>query len=236
MTPPPRDLAERSLQFSKQLVQFVEHEQRRRVLSARTLDQLLRAGTAIGAHNAEADAAITRRHLLALRAGALKEARETEYWLEVVAAAGRSHSPAAVTELQQQASQLTAIPVRGDGRRDRQRAGHVAAGQRAHGRASAGAQARTRGPGPVRVFYEAGPCGYALQRQITTPPHRVNPYAPIRERVHPTPPFLPPLTPPLIPLLPPPFALLTCSPLPPASAATAGSSRESPSRPSGVGR
>ena len=24
-------------------------------------------------------------------------------------------------------------------------------------------------PGPVRVFYEAGPCGYALQRQLTTP-------------------------------------------------------------------
>ena len=24
-------------------------------------------------------------------------------------------------------------------------------------------------PGPVRVFYEAGPCGYALQRQMTTP-------------------------------------------------------------------
>jgi transposase len=24
-------------------------------------------------------------------------------------------------------------------------------------------------PGPVQVFYEAGPCGYALQRQLTTP-------------------------------------------------------------------
>jgi transposase len=24
-------------------------------------------------------------------------------------------------------------------------------------------------PGDVRVFYEAGPCGYALQRQLTTP-------------------------------------------------------------------
>src|SRR5512132_870019 len=23
-------------------------------------------------------------------------------------------------------------------------------------------------PGPVHVFYEAGPCGYALQRQVTT--------------------------------------------------------------------
>jgi hypothetical protein len=24
-------------------------------------------------------------------------------------------------------------------------------------------------PGPLSVFYEAGPCGYALQRQVTTP-------------------------------------------------------------------
>src|SRR3989442_5329629 len=23
-------------------------------------------------------------------------------------------------------------------------------------------------PGPVHIFYEAGPCGYALQRQVTT--------------------------------------------------------------------
>lgn len=104
-----RDLTERSLEFSKLLTTFVEHEQRRRVLSARVLDQLLRAGTAIGAHNAEADAAITRRHLLALRAGALKEARETEYWLELVASGGRSHSDDAVRQLQAQASQLTAI-------------------------------------------------------------------------------------------------------------------------------
>lgn len=104
-----RDLTERSLEFSKELTAFVDHEQRRRVLAARVLDQLLRAGTAIGAHNAESDAAITRRHLLALRAGALKEARETEYWLELVAAGGRSHSDDAVKQLQAQASQLTAI-------------------------------------------------------------------------------------------------------------------------------
>ena len=109
MTQPPRDLTARSLQFARQLTAFIEHEQRRRVLSARILDQLLRAGTAIGAHNAEADAAITRRHLLALRAGALKEARETEYWLELIASGGRSHSDDAVRQLQAQASQLTAI-------------------------------------------------------------------------------------------------------------------------------
>jgi four helix bundle protein len=109
MAPPTRDLAERSLQFSKELARFVEREQRRRVLSARVLDQLLHAGTAIGAHNAEADAAITRRHLLALRAGALKEALETEYWLDIVASAGHSQSGSDVAALRLQASQLTAI-------------------------------------------------------------------------------------------------------------------------------
>lgn len=72
-----RDLSARSLRFSTELAAFVEVEQRRRVVSPRVLDQLLRAGTSIGAHNAEAEVAITRRHLLALRAGALKEAVET---------------------------------------------------------------------------------------------------------------------------------------------------------------
>ena len=33
-------------------------------------------------------------------------------------------------------------------------------------------------PGPVQVFYEAGPCGYALQRQMTTPRVRCDVIAP----------------------------------------------------------
>ena len=33
-------------------------------------------------------------------------------------------------------------------------------------------------PGPVRVFYEAGPCGYALQRQLTTSRVRCDVVAP----------------------------------------------------------
>jgi transposase len=33
-------------------------------------------------------------------------------------------------------------------------------------------------PGPVHVFYEAGPCGYALQRQVTTPRVRCDVVAP----------------------------------------------------------
>mgnify|MGYP002681825159 CR=1 FL=1 len=48
------------------------------------LQQALRAGTAIGAHCAEAKAATTRRHLISLRAGALREAREALYWLNLI--------------------------------------------------------------------------------------------------------------------------------------------------------
>ena len=33
-------------------------------------------------------------------------------------------------------------------------------------------------PGPIRVFYEAGPCGYALQRQVTTSRVRCDVVAP----------------------------------------------------------
>ena len=109
MATPTRDLTARSRRFSADLCAFVEREQRRRVLSARVLDQVIRAGTAIGAHNAEADAAITRRHLLALRAGALKEALETEYWLGLIADGGLCLDATELAALQAQLSQLTAI-------------------------------------------------------------------------------------------------------------------------------
>ena len=109
MAQAPRNLAGRAFAFSAQLLAFVEVEQRRRTLSARVLDQLLRAGTAIGAHTAEAESAITRRQLLALRAGALKEAHETRYWLELIASSGRSHTPAEVENLRAGVSELIAI-------------------------------------------------------------------------------------------------------------------------------
>src|SRR5918993_3115372 len=80
----PRDLLERSATFSARLLRFMAAERKRGVVPQSLLQQALRAGTAIGAHNAEAQSAITRRHLLALRAGALREAREAQYWLHLI--------------------------------------------------------------------------------------------------------------------------------------------------------
>ena len=97
----------RSLRFADNVVALVEMEQRRRVVQARILDQLLRAGTSIGAHNSEAESALTRRHLLALRA--LQEAQETQYWLRLLERRGSSHSAVQLADLLSQASQLVAI-------------------------------------------------------------------------------------------------------------------------------
>jgi four helix bundle protein len=48
--------------------------------------QVLRAGTSIGANVEEARAASSRRDLIARFAVALREARETKYWLRLIAA------------------------------------------------------------------------------------------------------------------------------------------------------
>ena len=75
---------QRSSVFSGRLLRFTANERRRGVIPHSLLQQALRAGTAIGAHAAEADSAMTRRHLIALRAGALREAREAMYWLNLI--------------------------------------------------------------------------------------------------------------------------------------------------------
>jgi len=46
--------------------------------------QLLRAGTSIGANLKEADLAISKKEFIAKAQIALKEAAETEYWLEIL--------------------------------------------------------------------------------------------------------------------------------------------------------
>ena len=48
-------------------------------------------------------------------------------------------------------------------------AGELDGAERAEGRSAPGRKLERDAPGRVRVFYEAGPCGYALQRQVTTP-------------------------------------------------------------------
>ena len=73
---------EKSFEFALQMVEVykVLRENREFVLSR----QLLRSGTSIGANIEEANAGQSRRDFLSKMSVALKEARETRYWLSLL--------------------------------------------------------------------------------------------------------------------------------------------------------
>jgi four helix bundle protein len=70
--------------------------------------QLLRAGTAIGANLEEAKSAHSRRDLAAKYVVALREARECHYWLRLIAA-DQPHLSSSLAELLEECSQLIAV-------------------------------------------------------------------------------------------------------------------------------
>ncbi|RFC51596.1 MAG: 23S rRNA-intervening sequence protein [Verrucomicrobia bacterium] len=76
---------------------------------SRTLaDQLLRAGTSIGTNTEEAQAGQSRADFLSKISIACKEARETQYWLRLLAAT--EVLPASrLTDLTSESTQLVAI-------------------------------------------------------------------------------------------------------------------------------
>ena len=72
------------------------------------VDQLLRAGTAVGANLEEAKAASTRREFVRYLEIALREAREALYWLRICSEL-RLGSDDQVRELQNESDQLVRI-------------------------------------------------------------------------------------------------------------------------------
>lgn len=78
-----RDITERTFEFAVEIVKFA----RRIARSDRAIsNQLLRSGTSIGANVEEAQAAQSRKDFISKYSIALKEARETRYWLRLVIA------------------------------------------------------------------------------------------------------------------------------------------------------
>lgn len=78
------DIAERSFQFALQIVKLCD-ELFKRSDVARTIGrQLLRSGTSIGANVEEAQGAQSRADFVSKMNIALKEARETSYWIRLL--------------------------------------------------------------------------------------------------------------------------------------------------------
>ena len=80
---PPYEIKERTFEFGVMIVEYVDRLPRS--LAGRTVaDQLIRSGTAVGAMVEEADGAESNRDFVHKMSVALKEARESHYWLRVI--------------------------------------------------------------------------------------------------------------------------------------------------------
>jgi four helix bundle protein len=104
----PFDIRERAFLFACELVRVFPTERPLEPPSWRVWSQAIAAGTSVGAHLEEADAASSRTHFISLNRGALREAREARFWLRLIVATKlRNHER--VPPLAEEADQLVRI-------------------------------------------------------------------------------------------------------------------------------
>jgi four helix bundle protein len=77
-------IQERSFQFAVRIVKFCMFLDEYKKASRRIADQLQRSGTSIGANIAESQSAQSERDFIHKLEIALKEAKETQYWLKII--------------------------------------------------------------------------------------------------------------------------------------------------------
>jgi four helix bundle protein len=86
MEQPKRDLPERTFEFARRVVKLCQSLDQMPGVSRTLANQLLRSGTSIGANVEEGQGSQSRADFIAKYSIACKEARETNYWLRLLAA------------------------------------------------------------------------------------------------------------------------------------------------------
>jgi len=82
-----RDIEERTFQFGVRIIKLCQFLERKSWVNTTPGKQLLRCGASIGSNVEEAQAAESRADFVSKNSLSLKEARETHYWLRLLAAA-----------------------------------------------------------------------------------------------------------------------------------------------------
>jgi len=104
----PYDLCERTFLFASDVVALCRVMAKDSGVARQISWQLLDAGTSVGANTEEAKAAYSRRDFASKNSIVLREARESRYWLRLIAA--HNLAPAAMLNpLLDEANQLVAI-------------------------------------------------------------------------------------------------------------------------------
>jgi four helix bundle protein len=102
------DIRERAFEFSVSLLRFCRQLDQNDFAMRAIIRQLVRAATSIGANLEEAQAGETRADFIHKNAIALKEARETRYWLRLLLASGFAVN-STTAALQQEIEELLKI-------------------------------------------------------------------------------------------------------------------------------
>jgi four helix bundle protein len=103
-----RDLPQRTFEFARRVVKLCQTLDQTPGVSRTLSNQLLRSGTSICANVEEGQAGQSRADFSSKLSVACKEARETHYWLRLLAASEVVPAPR-LTELLDEANQLVAI-------------------------------------------------------------------------------------------------------------------------------
>jgi len=106
--PHDRDIQERAFQFACRVVAVTEILIPRGGIAARIGYQLFDARTSLGANLEEASGAVSKREFIAKAGISLKEARESWFWLRLIAATMRS-MPADVPAMRDESNELVSI-------------------------------------------------------------------------------------------------------------------------------
>jgi len=103
----PRDIQERTFEFGVRVIRLVDRLPRT-AAGMKIGQQLIEAGTSIGANVQEADGAESKKDFIHKIGIALKESQETHYWLRLIDVALLSND-AEVKSLMQEAFELSRI-------------------------------------------------------------------------------------------------------------------------------
>ena len=85
------DLEKRTAKFSEDIVMFL-HGLKKDVINLPLISQLVRSATSIGANYCEANGACSKKDFKNKIYICKKEAKETKYWLQVIAKANAAHA------------------------------------------------------------------------------------------------------------------------------------------------
>ena len=104
----PKDIRKRAFSFALRVVKVCQHLDERHGTARTLARQLLRAGTSIGANVEEAQAGQSKADFISKYAIALKEARETLYWLKLFSES-EILSDSRISDLRSEAEEITRI-------------------------------------------------------------------------------------------------------------------------------